>query len=382
MLAFLQTINFKSMKNLAQISRVLVGVLFIISGLIKANDTLGFSYKLEEYFEVFGWPVFVPWAHGLSMFICVFEIVCGVTLLLGAYARLNAWLLLLMILFFTWLTGYSAFTNKVTDCGCFGDAIKLKPLQSFYKDLILLVLISFIFFGVKHIKPLFNKSIQSIALFVAIIVSAFFTFYTAMFLPVVDFLPYKEGNDIAKLTSCPPGSPVDSFAMVFIYEKNGVKEEFDMNHIPSDTNYHFVDRIDKLIREGCKPPIHDFRLTGTDGLEYVDSLFAKDEYKLVLVQSDLKSGHKGAEKQLAELAEESKKNGVELWALSNNAWEEIETYRHEHQLAFPYYQVDRKPLLSIVRSNPGLVLMKKSTVIKKWSAFEIPTYELVKKHMK
>src|SRR5574343_471663 len=142
------------MKALTQISRFVVGILFIISGFIKANDTIGFSYKLVEYFEIFNMHFFVDYAVAMAMFICIFEIMVGVALLLGAYVRLNAWLLLLMIVFFTLLTGYSAITNKVTDCGCFGDAIKLKPVESFLKDVVLLVFILIMFFGQKHIKPM------------------------------------------------------------------------------------------------------------------------------------------------------------------------------------------------------------------------------------
>jgi hypothetical protein len=126
-------------------------------------------------------PIFIPYAVALAMFICIFEIISGVALLLGAFNKLNAWLLLLMIVFFTLLTGYSAITHKVTDCGCFGDAIKLKPVESFYKDLILLVLILFIFFGQKHLKPLMKFTLQNIGLSVAFLVVTFFTFYTFMF---------------------------------------------------------------------------------------------------------------------------------------------------------------------------------------------------------
>ncbi len=383
------------MKYATQLSRVFTGVLFILSGFIKANDTLGFSYKLEEYFEIFhkefplpqflgfDWMSFAAMAEPLSMFICIFEILCGVALLLGAFARLNAWLLLVMIVFFTVLTGYSAITNKVTDCGCFGDAIKLKPIESFFKDLFLLLMILFIFFGVKNIKPLFNKTIQNILLSVALLVSTFFTFYTFMFLPRIDFLPYKIGNDITEKMKCPVGSPTDSFAMVFIYEKNGVKEEFDMNHLPSDTNYKFVDRIDKQVRVGCKPPIHDFVIYDENGIDFTDSLFAKDEYKLVLIQKNSKDGRQGLEKQMAALANDwTQQSHLQFWALSNTSHDEIEAYRHEHQLSFPYYLVDGTPLKSMIRSSPGLILMKKSTVVKKWSAYNFPDYSIVLKYMK
>lgn len=372
------------MKILVQISRVLVGVLFIISGFIKANDTIGFSYKLEEYFEVFHMPFFAHYAVPMAMFICIFEIVVGVVLLLGSYARINAWLLLLMIIFFTLLTGYSAITNKVTDCGCFGDAIKLKPVQSFIKDLVLLVFIAIIFIGHQHIKPLFNKSINGIAIFVSLVVTTFFTIYTYMFLPKVDFLPYKIGNDIAKLREIPDGAPRDEYEMIFIYEKGGQQHEFTANNLPTDLDtYKFIDRKDKLIKEGFKPAIHDFKLYNDAGMDYTDSLLAdKDNYKLVLVQKSITESRAGIEPKIAELANAFQGAGYKFWALSATAPEEVEVYRHEHQLAFTYYLMDATPLKSMVRSNPGLLLLKGNTVVKKWSAYNLPSFETVKKYMK
>lgn len=372
------------MKILAQISRVLVGVLFIISGFIKANDTLGFSYKLEEYFEIFHMPFFAHYAVGMAMFICIFEIMVGVALLLGAYSRLNAWLLLLMIIFFTLLTGYSAITGKVTDCGCFGDAVKLKPVQSFLKDVILLVFILVIFIRYKDIKPIFtNRIIQSITLFVALLVTTFFTFYTYMFLPKIDFLPYKVGNDIVKQMEYPEGAVRDSFEMVFIYEKDGKPVEIGMNDIGKiDDSYKFIDRKDKLVREGYKPPIHDFKLYDAAGVEYTDSLLKGTGYKLIFVQKNIEESRKGLEPQIAALAETWQQNGHEFWALTASPLNEVEIYRHEHQLAFPYFNMDATPLKSMVRSNPGLLLMKGNVVQKKWSAYNLPTYEVVQKYMK
>ncbi|MES2690924.1 MAG: MauE/DoxX family redox-associated membrane protein, partial [Bacteroidota bacterium] len=183
------------MKLITQICRILVGVLFIISGFIKANDTIGFSYKLVEYFEIFDMHYFIDYAVAIAMFICIFEIMVGVALLLGAYTRLTMWLLLLMIVFFTILTGYSAITGKVTDCGCFGDAIKLTPVQSFMKDLVLLVLILVLFFYDFYVAPVFNKTITGIGIGISLVVTTFFTVYTYMFLPRIDFLPYKVGNN-------------------------------------------------------------------------------------------------------------------------------------------------------------------------------------------
>lgn len=371
------------MRALTQISRILVGVLFIISGFIKANDTIGFSYKLVEYFEIFNMHFFVDYAVSMAMFICIFEIMVGVALLLGAYTRLNIWLLLLMIVFFTILTGYSAITNKVTDCGCFGDAIKLKPVESFLKDVVLLVFIVIMFIGQKYIKPIVaNKTIVVIALGVSLLVTTFFTFNTYMFLPKIDFLPYKVGNDIGQLMTLPEGAKKDSVAMIFIYEKDGKRLELGVNDIGQiDDTYTFIDRVDKVIVEGDKAPIHDFKLFDINGVDYTDSLLMQKGFRIILVQTHIAKSRTGMEPQLAQLAADCQANGVGFWALTNTTLTEVEPYRHEHQLAFNYYNMDATPLKSIVRSNPGLVLLKDNVVIKKWSAYGIPTFDKVKLYM-
>ncbi|MFI5220801.1 MAG: BT_3928 family protein [Bacteroidia bacterium] len=383
------------MKTATQVCRILTGILFIISGFIKANDTLGFSYKLEEYFEIFqkefplpkffiiGWTDFAHMAEPLSMFICIFEIMVGVALLAGAYTRLTSWLLMLMMIFFTILTGYSAITHKVTDCGCFGDAIKFTPFGSFLKDIVLLIFSAFIFTGQKHITPLFNKGIQGLAIFVALVVTVFFTFYTYMFLPRIDFLPYKTGNDIRKMMEYPPGAVRDSFQMVFIYEKNGQQLELGVNDLGKvDDTYKFIDRKDKLIREGFKPPIHDFRIYEAGGMEYTDSMLNDPKFKLILVQKNIHESRKNMEPLLAQLADTWQKSGNKFWALTASPLNEVEIYRHENQLPYPYYNMDGTPLKSMVRSNPGMILMHGTVVVKKWSAYNLPTFETVQKYMR
>lgn len=371
------------MKIVTNICRILVAVLFIISGLIKANDTIGFSYKLVEYFEIFNMHFFVDYAVGLSMFICIFEIIVGVALLIGAYTNLNLWLLLLMIIFFTLLTGYSAITHKVTDCGCFGDAIKLKPFDSFMKDVVLLVMILIMFFGQFYIEPVFkNKTIQSIIMGVSLLVVTFFTFYTYMFLPRIDFLPYKVGNDIYQQMQLPENAKKDSILMVFVYEKDGKQLELGMNDIGMvDETYKFIERKDKVIVEGDKAPIHDFKLFDASGNDYTDSLLNQKGFKLILVQTDLKKSRKGTEVAMANLALQCKAANVPLWALTNSSFDFVEPYRHENQLPLTYYNMDITPLKSMVRSNPGLLLLKDNVVIKKWSAYGIPTFEQVKLYM-
>lgn len=371
------------MKWLTQISRILVGVLFIISGLIKANDTLGFSYKLLEYFEIFNTQFLNPFAVTLSIIICIFEIVSGVALLLGIYNKLNAWLLLLLIIFFTLLTGYSAITHKVTDCGCFGDALKLTPFTSFMKDVVLLILIIFIFIGTSFIKPIFPLPISNIALSVSFLVSVAFTLYTYFFLPVKDFLPYKIGNNIQELTLVPEGAPKDVVEMVFIYEKSGQQFEFKADQLPEDLDaYNFVDRKDVVIQKGFTPPIHDFKIYDKAGIELTDSFFNNSDYKLVLVQTKLEKSREGLESKIKQLSSDWIGSGRAFWALTSSNLETADAYVNEHQLNFSYHNMDDIPLKSMVRSNPGVILLKGNVVVKKWSAYQIPTWETLQKLVK
>ncbi|MCG9880002.1 MAG: DoxX family protein [Bacteroidia bacterium] len=368
------------MKWLTQISRVLVGILFIISGLIKANDTLGFSYKLVEYFEIFNTQFLDPFAVIISMIICIFEIVSGVALLLGIYNKLNAWLLLLLIIFFTLLTGYSAITHKVTDCGCFGDALKLTPFTSFMKDVVLLLLIVFIFIGTSFIKPLFSLTISNIALSVSFLVSVAFTMYTYFFLPVKDFLPYKVGNNIQELTLVPEGAPKDVVEMMFIYEKAGQTFEFKADQLPEDLDaYNFIDRKDVVIQKGFTPPIHDFKIYDKTSIELTDSFFRDAGYKLLLVQTKLNKSKTGLETKIKQLSEDWIGSGKAFWALTSSNLEESDAYAKSHNFNFSYHNMDDIPLKSMVRSNPGVILLKGNVVVKKWSAYQIPSWETIQK---
>tara|TARA_R110002094_G_scaffold129408_4_gene123311 strand:+ start:404 stop:1012 length:609 start_codon:yes stop_codon:yes gene_type:complete len=186
------------MKFITQLSRILVGALFIFSGLIKLNDPVGFSFKLHDYFaeDVLDMAFMLPFVLPLAVFIVILEVILGLSLLLGFWKRITSWLLLLMILFFTFLTFYSAYFDKVTDCGCFGDAIPLVPWESFGKDVILSILIFIIFFNLKYIKPLFSNKVSSLSLLIAVVACSFLANHVLNHLPLKDFRVYAEGKNI------------------------------------------------------------------------------------------------------------------------------------------------------------------------------------------
>jgi uncharacterized membrane protein YphA (DoxX/SURF4 family) len=206
------------MKYIIGLCRILVGGLFVFSGMIKANDPMGTSYKLQEYFTVFH----MQWLNGftdyLSIAFCGLEIALGFALLIGAFSRITTLFLTGLIIFFTWLTGYSAITGKVTDCGCFGDFIHLKPLTSFYKDIALLVLTLILLLGRDSIKPLFAGKWNHFVLFLLVAGSFFIPIWAFAHLPFIDMLAYKPGNNIQEQMKLPEGAKRDSTVVIMVCE--------------------------------------------------------------------------------------------------------------------------------------------------------------------
>jgi uncharacterized membrane protein YphA (DoxX/SURF4 family)/peroxiredoxin len=355
------------MKNIiTQFSRIFVGILFIISGLIKLNDPIGFSYKLAEYFSepVFNIPFLVPAALSLSLFLVIVEVVLGVMLLIGYKAQFTIWSLLLMIVFFTFLTFYSAYYDVVKDCGCFGDALHLTPWQSFTKDIVLLVFILIIFFNKKLIKPVFEKSIQNVIAYASIVLCMFMAVWVLNHLPLIDFRPYKVGNNIQKGMEIPEGAPKSVVAMTFIYKVKGVDKEFsegDLMNLPEGAE--FVDRKDKVITEGYVPPIHDFTMI-KDGSDYKEELL--QEPKLVMIVTyDLTTAEVGGMEKMEKLHQDAKAKGYKVIGMTNSSAAEIEKSQKKYGLTFDYYTCDAIALKTIERANPSIVILDKGTIKQK-----------------
>ncbi len=364
------------MKALSIISRILVGLLFIISGLIKANDPLGFSYKLDEYFVVFGIPWMSSLSLALSIFICIMEVGLGVAVLLGTRIIQVSWLLLLMILFFTWLTGYSAITNSVTDCGCFGDAIKLTPWESFYKDIALLVLILIIFLYRKHIKPVKPLALSTGITVLAILGTSYFTYHCYAHLPVKDFRPYAIGKNLKAQMEIPEGAPKDIFDTKLFYEKDGVVKEFTSDNYPwDDSTWVWKDTKSVLVTAGYKPPIHDFVITDEDGTDHTADIVEEENYLFLSISYDLSKYDLKAVSRLNGLAADAKEKGIPFYGLTSTIATEADIFRHENQIFYDIWFADGTMLKTIIRSNPGLVLLHNGTILMKWHANDIPSFE-------
>ncbi len=355
------------MKNIiTQFSRLFVGVLFIISGLIKLNDPVGFSYKLAEYFSepVFNMPFLEPLSLGLAIFLVILEVVLGVMLLVGYKAKTTIWALLLLIVFFTFLTFYSAYFDVVKDCGCFGDALHLTPWQSFTKDVVLLFFILILFINQKLVKPLFSNTVTNAITIVSVTLSAIMAYWVLNHNPIKDFRPYKVGTNIEKGMEIPEGAPKSVVEMVFIYKVNGVDKEFtekDLMKIPEGAT--FVDRKDKVITEGYVPPIHDFTMTKDDS-DYKAELLKLPKL-LIFVTYDLALSNPDGMKKLAKVAADAKAKGYKVIAMTASGAEEITKAKKQYNLDVDFYFCDATALKTVERANPSIVVLHNGTVVQK-----------------
>ena len=353
------------MKYLVWISRIIVGVLFIISGWIKLNDPMGFSFKLEEYFSpgVLDLPFLTPMALGISIFVVIVEVILGVLLLVGFKPKFTVWSLLLMIVFFTFLTWYSAYFNKVTDCGCFGDAVKLTPWESFTKDVILLVFILILFFGKKYITPLFNNKIIWIISGVALLACVWFANHVLNHLPSVDFRPYKIGANIQEGMSIPEDAPKPVFEYAWRFKVNGEDKIVVTNGDYPSVDGEFVDVETTEIQKGYEPPIHDFTIE-QEGQDFAAELLEEDKLMMVIAYDMTKSKH-DAFAGIAEVAKKAKTSGYKVIGMSASSNEMANELKKNYGLDFDFYFTDETTLKTIVRSNPGVLVLNRGTIVQK-----------------
>ncbi len=358
------------MKIVLQIARTIVGVLFIFSGLVKANDPLGLSFKMQEFFEIWGWHFLDNYTLAFSVAMIAFEIIAGVAVLVGWQMRLFSWLLLLLIIFFTFLTGYALFSGKVRECGCFGDCIPLTADQSFLKDLILLVLILLIFFNRNRIVPVFKPLYSIVVLFFTTIFSFAIQWHVLEHLPLVDCLPYKKGNNIPEKMTIPAGAIPDSTVITFVYQKDGKEVSFTADQFPEDFDdsvYHFVKRSNKIVRKGnAIPKIKDFSLTTFYGNDTTQALLNEDKYQLYLF---LKNDYAAGQwlDVLNVVMKAAAKKDVQGFIVTSIPFETLRTNPPNAFLAFTPLACDAVAIKTAARANPTLYLVKKGTVIDKWS---------------
>ena len=362
------------MKYFLWLIRIVVGVLFIFSGLVKANDPMGLSYKMDEFFEV--WDMFwmMPYSLALSILMIAFEIIAGVALLLGYAYRIFSFLLLLLILFFTFLTAYVLYSGKIKECGCFGDCIKISNEETFYKDVALTILGFILFIFRKRIKPIFSGYPGTALMILTAFLAFGIQWWSLEHLPYYDCLPYKVGVDIKKDMQIPPGAIPDKFETVMIYEKDGVQKEFTMENYPwQDSTWKFVDRKDKLIKKGnAEPEIKDFIITDLAGNDHTEEILAERYVFLFFLKNPDKARNDNI-KDLQQLIEKSQQLGIPFYVLCSGNIEKSQQWLADHQLTPNDVLVfDLVASKSAVRSNPGLMLLQQSVIRGKWSFRDYP----------
>lgn len=358
------------MKYLPGIIRLLVGGLFIFSGLIKINDPIGTAIKMEEYFDVFAvqfapfFHAFVPLALPISVLLVVLEVALGVALIINYRQNLTLLLLLGLIVFFTALTGYSAITNTVTDCGCFGDAIKLTPWESFIKDIVLFVLIMVLMFTEHSPQSIKAEKISNYAMLGVLAISFWLAWTAIEHLPFIDFRAYKVGNHIP--SEMQPSAP---YIYEYVMEKDG--KEYTFDKYPDDNSYKYV-AMNHLNPEAA-PSITDFAVWNDDG-DFTEEVFVGS--KLFIVAYDISKSNKESFEDINALVA-ALGDKVEVYALTASDGELFNSFLSEVGLDVPFFFADATVLKTISRSNPGIWLLNQGTVVGKWHYNDVPNYSEV-----
>lgn len=352
------------MKYAIHFVRLTVGILFVISGLIKLNDPIGFSFKLEEYFSqsVLNLPFLEPFALSLAVFVCIAEVVLGVMLLVGFYKKFTLWSLLAMLIFFGFLTFYSAYYNKVTDCGCFGDAIKFTPWQSFGKDIFLLALVLILFGGQKHIHPISKGMLPTIITALSLVGCIVFVHYVYNHLPVKDFRPYKIGANIPQGMAIPEGAPMPKYDYLWKFNINGKEEIITTQGDYPKVEGEFIAVETKEIDKGYVPPIHDFFIE-KNGDSYLEEMMSKEKL-LMVISYRLDKADTKAFSAVKTVTDKALKQGYTVIGLTS-LMEQAEVIKKQYELNFDFYFNDETTLKTMIRSNPGIMLLEKGTIIDK-----------------
>jgi uncharacterized membrane protein YphA (DoxX/SURF4 family) len=358
------------MKIFVNIIRVLVGLLFIISGLVKANDPIGLSYKMQEFFDLWGMSFLNTASLGLSVVVIALEIIAGAALLLGWKVKWNSWLLLILVVFFTLLTGYAFFSGKVRNCGCFGDCIPLTSGGSFLKDLVLLVAILIIFFNKKYIKPVFPKAVALFLLLCVTVFSFGLQWYTLHYLPLVDCLPFKKGGVLPQLMTIPNNAIPDSTAITFVYKKNGKEIEFQADQFPADFNedtYEFVRRYDKVLRKGWnnKPAITGFILKGPSGGDSTHEILSKNEVLLLFIE-DATVPVKPWQQSFENIYRKAVQQGIPVYAITATGNAVRKSFSSTGFSDMTVLEADRTMIRTAARVRPELYLLRNTAIAGKW----------------
>ena len=365
------------MKKLAvNVCRLLLAAVFIVSGFVKAVDPMGTQYKLEDYAAVLGLSAVLPSlaAVVLAVALAAVEFCLGVFMLFAIRRRLTSRLMLLMLCVMTPLTLWLALANPITDCGCFGDAIILTNWQTFAKNVVLLAAAVVVVCWPDCMVRFISRSNQWIvinytALFILAVAG-----WSLYYLPQFDFRPYHIGANIREGMTVPEGAEQPQFETTFILEKDGRQQEFTLDNYP-DSTWTFIDSRTVQTRQGYVPPIHDFAIVNADGADITDDVLSDPGYTMLLVAPYLEDADDADLDVINELYEYTRQHGYHFYCLTSSTERGIEQWRENTGAEYPFCSTDATTLKTIVRSNPGLLLLKDATVIGKWSHNDLPVID-------
>lgn len=370
------------MKFLLNICRILIGLVFIFSGFVKGIDPLGSDYKFTDYFNAFGMSWMNFSALFFSFLLSMAEFIIGICLFLNIKTKLASWGALLFMAVFTPLTLILAIKNPVTDCGCFGDALVLTNWETFFKNIVLLVMVLLVFFCRHRFKSIFNVLEQSVILVGSIIFMFCIEMYSYRHLPILDFRPYAIGANITEGMTVPGGAPHDEYSTTLKYKNKNTGEikEFDETNFPwQDTlNWEFHSSSQKLLKEGYKAPIHDFVIEHPEYGDITEEILNDDNYTFLVVSYKLGKASAEAQDKLNKLAAYASENGYRFYGLTASNTDEISDFAHKYNINYSFCATDEIQLKTVIRSNPGLVLLKKGTIIDKWGHRDIPEADELK----
>ena len=354
-------------------SRLIVGVTFIFSGFVKAVDPIGSAIKFDEYFSVFGAGFLSPLSLFFAVILAVFEFLIGINILLGSYRKLSSWLVLLTMCFMTPLTFYLAIADPVSDCGCFGDALVLTNWETFFKNVFLLIPALFLVRYNSRVGGVYDKSVQWLTELYSLLFILTLAWFGIYYQPILDFRPYKVGTNI--LNAMPGGSIRAGDDYLFVYEKGGIRKEFSLEDCPmDDTTWIFVDRVEKkFISDDKKTEIEDFIIRSReDDSDITRDILEDTKYTFLLLVSSLEDADDGEIDKINDLYDYASAYGYNFYCITASSDSAIAVWQDNTGADYPFYKMDETTIKTIIRGNPGIVLLHDGIIIWKRLPSHLP----------
>lgn len=360
-------------KSSTEVSRFLLAIVFIFSGTVKSIDPVGGIIKVSEYLHAFGLGSFSGFSTFISFNLSAVEFALGVCLLMGVYRRLTTILTLLFMCVMTPLTLYLALFNPVSDCGCFGDAIILTNWETFWKNIVLLAAAITVFIYNRRITSFYTYRVYWFVIIFGYLFSLGLSYYNYNHLPIIDFRPYKVGKNINELMHIPEDAPQDEYAYSFIYEKDGVEKEFSLEEVPADdSTWVFVDSKTELLKQGYVPPVPSFSLYDGLGDDVSTDVWNKEGPMVLLISYKLEFADDHSVDDINDIYDYTRERGIPFYCLTASSEEEMENWRDYTGADYPFLTADETQLKTVIRSNPGFLLLNNGTILMKRHYKDIP----------